>query len=64
MMTDEQSGCVVPSGRVAPLAAALASAMARGPVQPQIRIDVNARVNRHASAGGAVQRFMEAMCRG
>ena len=64
IVTDKQSGCVVPAGQVAPLTAALAAAMARGPVEPQTRIAINATAAQHASPDQAVRRFMEAAFHG
>jgi glycosyltransferase involved in cell wall biosynthesis len=62
--TDEQSSRVVPAGQVAPLTAALAAAMARGSVQPQLRIVIHAKASQHASADQAARRFMEAAFHG
>ena len=59
IVTDEQSGCVVPSGQVAPLAAALTAALAQGTVLPQTRIAVNARAAANASPEQAVHRFFD-----
>ena len=64
IVTDKQSGCVVPAGQVAPLTAALAAAMARGPVEPQTRIAINATATQHASSDQAARRFMEAAFHG
>ena len=64
IVTDEQSGCVVPAGEVTPLTAVLTAAMARGPVQPQTRIAINATAAQHSSANQAARRFMEAVSRG
>ena len=64
IVTDEQSGFVVPSGRAPALAAAVAAAVARGPIQSQTRITINARVSQQASAELAVERFMKAMPHG
>ena len=61
--TDEQSGCVVPAGQVAPLAAAITAALTRGPVQQQTRIAINAAAQ-HSSADKAARRFMEAVSHG
>ena len=64
IVTDEQSGRVVPAGAVAPLTAVLVAAIARGPVQPQARVAINAQAIQHASADQAARRFMEAVSRG
>jgi glycosyltransferase involved in cell wall biosynthesis len=64
IVTDEQSGRVVPAGQAAPLTAAIAAAMARGPVQPQTRIAINATAVQHSSANQAARRFMEAASHG
>jgi glycosyltransferase involved in cell wall biosynthesis len=64
IVTDEQSGFVVPAGQVAPLTAVLADAMANGPVQPHTRVAINAQAIEHASADQAARRFMEAASRG
>jgi glycosyltransferase involved in cell wall biosynthesis len=64
IVTDEQSGGVVPAGQVAPLAAAVAAAMARGPVQPQTRIAINSHAAQHASADLPARSFMEAVSHG
>jgi glycosyltransferase involved in cell wall biosynthesis len=64
IVTDEQSGCVVPAGAVTPLTAAIVAAIARDPVQPQTRIAINATAAQHSSADQAARRFMEAVSRG
>ena len=64
IVTDGKLGSVVQSGRSAPLARALADAVARGPVQPQARVAINAFAAAHASADRAAQRFMERVFHG
>lgn len=59
IVTDDQAGHVVPAGRAAPLAAALAAAVGRGTVQPQARVAIHARVAQIASADQAARRFLE-----
>jgi len=64
IVTDARSGSVVPSDREAPLAAALAAAVANGPVQLQTRIAINTSVAEHASAAAAAKHFMETVVHG
>ncbi len=64
IVTDDQAGHVVRSGRPAPLAAALTAAVARGPVQEQVRASINVNAAAYASADRAAQRFMEMLFRG
>jgi len=64
MVTEEQSGRVVPSDQVAPLTAALVAAMANGPVQPHTRVAIKDKATQYASADQAARRFMEAVSHG
>jgi glycosyltransferase involved in cell wall biosynthesis len=58
IVKDEQSGCVVPSDRVAPLAAALANAMAKGPVAFQTRGVISQSAFLQATPVRAASRFL------
>jgi len=64
IVTEEQSGCVVSAGQVAPLTAALAAAMVNGRVQQHTRVAINATAARRSSADQAARRFMEAVSLG
>ena len=63
IVTDEQSGCVVPSGRVAPLAAALANTLAKGPVAIQTRGVISQSAFLQATPVRAAARFLEMIAR-
>ncbi len=58
LVTDDQTGHVVPADRTAPLAAALSHALTAGRVQPQIRGAVNERFARCASASWAAAKLI------
>ena len=64
IVTDDRAGRIVPAGRVASLSAALTTAVARGRVQPEDRVAINAHASRYASADQAARRFMEAVSHG
>ena len=63
IVTDEQSGFVVPSGRVAPLAAALANTLAKGPVAIQTRGVISESAFLQATPVRAAARFLEMIAR-
>jgi glycosyltransferase involved in cell wall biosynthesis len=64
IVTNQQSGCVVPAGQASPLAAALTAAIAKGTVQRPTRTAVNSRVAEQASAAAAAKHFMETVVHG
>ena len=57
-------GSVVPANRVAPLAAAVSQAVARGRIPTDTRVFINAHAADHASAERAAERFVEVLRRG
>jgi len=57
-------GSVVRANRVAPLAAAVSQAVARGRIKTDTRVSINAHAADHASAERAAERFVEVLRRG
>jgi glycosyltransferase involved in cell wall biosynthesis len=55
---------VVRANRVAPLAAAVSQAVARGRIKTDTRVSINAHAADHASAERAAERFVEVLRRG